>query len=300
MVRLILNGKKAADERMRSAVNTLRSEGVKLEVRVTWEKGDASTFVQEAAKVGVVRVVVAGGDGSINEAINGLMALPKEERPLVGIVPFGTANDLATAAQIPTEPLEALRLAVEGRATEVDVVRANERYFINVASGGFGAQIVADTPTALKHFLGGGAYTLSAVLKALNYTPHKGRLISEGVDLEEESLATLVCNGRQAGGGQLLAPHAYIDDGLLDIVVIKTFPLSDLAEVIAQFKDPSRKGDYVQRFQAKWVESIPYQDRLVNLDGEPYATGTIRYEICEKEVVLVLPKHSPLLKDSGL
>ncbi len=300
MVRLVLNGKRAADERMREAVEKIRQEGIAVEVRVTWERGDAGMFVQEAAKAGLERVIVAGGDGSINEAINGLMALPKSERPVLGIVPFGTANDFATAAKMPQTPYEALHLAIHGTPANVDVVRANERYFLNVASGGFGAQIVADTPTALKHFLGGGAYTLSAVLKALNYTPHKGKLIAPDFTLEEESLATLVCNGRQAGGGQILAPNAYIDDGLLDIVVVKTFPLSELAEVIAQFKDPSRKGEYIKHFQAKWVESIPYQERLVNLDGEPYATGAIRYEICEKELSIVMPKQSPLLKDSGL
>ena len=295
MIRIILNGKKADNEEIRQAVMTLRGEGVKVEVRVTWEKGDAERFAIEACREDVVRLVVAGGDGSINEVLNGLMKVPKEKRPVLAILPLGTANDFATACQIPFLPLEALRLAVEGEVYPVDIVKANERYFLNVASGGFGAQIVADTPTSLKNFLGGGAYTLSAVIKALNYTPHKGRLIADGLDIEGESLATLICNGRQAGGGQMLAPNAYIDDGLLDIVVIMEFPIVDLGQVIAEMRDYERSGTYVKRFQKEWIESIPYQKRSVNLDGEPYEADTIHFEIVSKELDLVLPKGCPTL-----
>ena len=296
MIRIILNGKKADDEEIRQAVMTLRNEGVKVEVRVTWEKGDAERFAVEAGREGVVRLVVAGGDGSINEVVNGLMALPKERRPFLAVLPLGTANDFATACEIPFSPLEALRLAVEGAPCSVDIVQANDRYFINVASSGFGAQIVADTPTSLKNFLGGGAYTLSAVVKALNYTSHTGRIVADDLDVEGKSIAGVVCNGRQAGGGQMLAPKAYIDDGLLDIVIIMAFPIVDLGQVIAEILDYENSGTYVKRFQKKWIESIPYQKRSVNLDGEPYEADTIRFEIQHKEIILILPKGCPTLK----
>jgi lipid kinase YegS len=300
MIRIILNGKKADDEEIREAVMTLRNEGIRVEVRVTWEKGDAERFTLEAARESVVRLVVAGGDGSINEVVNGLMKLSKEERPTLAILPYGTANDFASACEIPFSPLEALRLAVEGEPYPVDIVQANDRYFINVASSGFGAQIVADTPTSLKNFLGGGAYTLSAVVKALNYTSHTGRIIADDLDVEGKSIAGVVCNGRQAGGGQMLAPNAYIDDGLLDIVIIMEFPIVDLGQVIAEILDYEHSGTYVKRFQKKWIESIPYQKRSVNLDGEPYEADTIRFEIQHKEITLILPKGCPTLKPSDM
>jgi len=296
MIRIILNGKKADDEEIRQAVMTLREEGVTVEVRVTWEKGDAERFAIEASSEDVTRLVVAGGDGSINEVVNGLMQVSKEKRPALAILPLGTANDFATACEIPFSALEALRLAVEGSVHPVDIVRANERYFINVASSGFGAQIVADTPTSLKNFLGGGAYTLSAVVKALNFTAHTGRLVADDLDIEGKSIAGVVCNGRQAGGGQMLAPNAYIDDGLLDIVVIMEFPIVDLGQVISEILDYERSGTYVKRFQKTWIESIPYQKRSVNLDGEPYEADTIRFEIVQKELNLILPKGCPTLQ----
>jgi len=300
MIRIILNGKKADNEDIRDAVSRLRGEGYQIEVRVTWEHGDARRMVIEASRDSVERVVVAGGDGSINEAVNGLMELPKDRRPTLAILPLGTANDFATACEIPFTPLEALRLALEGDIYPVDIVKANERYFINVASSGFGAQIVADTPTSLKNFLGGGAYTLSAVVKALNYTSHTGRLIADDLDIEGRSIAGVICNGRQAGGGQILAPNAYIDDGLLDIVIVLAFPIADLGQVITEILNQNYSGKYIKRFRKRWVESIPSQKRSVNLDGEPYEADIIRFEVLEHEIDLILPKYCPTLKHSGL
>ena len=300
MIRIILNGKKAEDEDVRYAVSVLREEGVDVEVRVTWEYGDALRMVTEASEEGVERLVAAGGDGTLNEVVNGLANLPKEKRPVLAILPLGTANDFATACEIPFSPLEALRLAVEGKASAVDIVKANERYFINVASSGFGAQIVADTPTSLKNFLGGGAYTLSAVIMALNYTSHEGHLVADDLDIEGKSIAGLVCNGRQAGGGQMIAPHAYIDDGLLDIVVFMEFPIADLGQVVAEMFEYEHSGTYVKRYQKKWVESILQQQLSVNLDGEPYEAERIRFEVLHKEIEVILPKGCPTLKNATL
>jgi len=188
-----------------------------------------------------------------------------------------------------------LRLALEGEATPIDIVRANDRYFVNVATGGIGAQITAETPTELKNFLGGGAYTLSAVMKALSYTHSHGKLISENVKLEGAFIASALCNGRQAGGGQLLSPNAYINDGLMDAVVILEFSLIDVPQVVSELLDPSIEGMFVKRFQTTWLESIPKNMRFVNLDGEPYEAEKIHFEILPKEIEMILPKKCPCI-----
>ncbi len=296
MIRIILNGKKADIEEIRDAVAILRKESYVIEVRVTWEYGDAIRLVNEASRDGVKRLVAAGGDGTLNEVINGLAVLPKDQRPQLGILPLGTANDFATACEIPHYPLEALRLALEGESTPIDIVRANDRYFVNVATGGIGAQITAETPTELKNFLGGGAYTLSAVMKALSYTHSHGKLISENVELEGAFIASALCNGRQAGGGQLLSPNAYINDGLLDAVVILEFSLIDVPQVVSELLDPTIEGKFVKHFQTTWVESIPKNMRFVNLDGEPYEAEKIHFEILPYEIEMILPKNCPCLR----
>lgn len=98
---LILNGKGAGNEELRQAVKRLRAEQITLYVRVTWEHGDAARYVAEAAQLGVGTVVAGGGDGTINEVAAALMQLPAHNRPVLGILPLGTANDFAMACNIP-------------------------------------------------------------------------------------------------------------------------------------------------------------------------------------------------------
>ncbi len=295
MIRIILNGKKAALEEIRSAVAFLRQGSTAIEVRVTWEHGDAERLVTEASQDGVQRIVAGGGDGTINEVVTGLAGLAENDRPELAILPLGTANDFATACAIPLLPLEAIELAMHGTAQPVDIIQANERYFINVATGGFGAEVSADTSPALKNFIGGGAYALSAVIKSLNFTLRQGRLQAEGIDLEGKAVMSAVCNGRQAGGGQLLAPFAYINDGLLDVMVVLAFPFIDVGQVLQEVMDATSDGKYIKRFQTKWLESWAENSRSVNLDGEPYQADHIRFDVLHKAIKLVVPEKCPVI-----
>lgn len=295
-VRIILNGKKAGLNEVRSAITLLRKELPSIEVRVTYEHGDGERFVNEASIDGIQRIVSAGGDGTLNEIINAMAKLDITKRPELAIIPLGTANDFATACNIPLVPLDALRLAIHGATQAIDIVQVNDRYFINIASGGFGSQVTENTPPQLKNFLGGGAYALTAVIKSLNYSPIHGRLLAQEIELKGTVVLAAICNGRQAGGGQVLAPDAYIDDGLLDVVVLLSFPIIDTGQVIQEILNPSIVGKYIKRFRTKWAESWPNQTRSINLDGEPYKANHFRFEILPKELKLVLPKNCPCIK----
>ncbi len=294
-IRIILNGKKADQADVRAAVSALREDAVKVEVRVTWEKGDATRFVDEATKEGVSRIIAAGGDGTINEVVNAMLTHEAKECPILAIMPLGTANDFASACNIPKDPLEALRLAIHGSPSPVDVGKANDRYFLNVATGGFVTQVTAEVPQGLKNLLGGSAYALAAIVKSLGFEPSQGRLLAEGIELQGSAIAGAVCNCRQAGGGQVLAPEAYINDGLLDVMIILTFPISDIGQVIQEILNPSYESRYVRRFRSKWVESWPQRKRTVNLDGEPYEADHIRFEVMPRQLKLVLPRGCPCL-----
>ncbi len=299
MNRIILNGKKAGLEEVRSAVTSLREEAGTVEVRVTWEHGDAARLVREASRDGIERVIAAGGDGTINEVVNALVEIDRTKRPILGIIPLGTANDFATACAIPQNIVEALRLAIHERPVPVDIGKANHRYFINVATGGFVTQVTATVPTQLKDFLGGTAYTLAAMVKSLNFTPSHGRLIAQGIEIEGSAITGAVCNCRQAGGGQLLAPNALINDGLLDVLVILTFPLSDVPQVIQEILTPGMDGKYIRRFQSPWVESWPDRTRNVNLDGEPFEADHIRFDVLPGKIDLVLPRDCPCIQQAS-
>ncbi len=299
-MRLIINGKKAQQPEIREAVETIRSEGTALEVRVTYEYGDIARFVQEAVADEVKRLIVGGGDGTINEIVNALLKIPESMRPELAILPLGTANDLATSCHIPKEPLDSLELAIKGQCYAIDAVQANDRYFINVATAGFGAEVTANTPTELKNFLGGGAYTITGVLKAVHFVPYHGKIWTEHVEVEGDSVVAAVCNGRQAGGGQVLAPHAYLDDGLLDVIFIQDFELTDIPQVLLELANLGSEGTFVKYFKTPWVECETQEQMPTNLDGEPYSSRHIRFEIIPKAIKLVMPMTTPLLEGQDI
>ena len=292
-IRVIINGKKAGLETVRSAIIKARESGP-VEVRASWESGDVSRLVEEASKEGCQRVVAAGGDGTVNEVVDAILQLPAEEQPELAILPLGTANDFARGCTIPIEPLAALMLAQVGRSSRVDAVSANQFHFINVASGGFGAQVTANTPVALKNFLGGGAYTLSGLAQAINFVPFHGEVRLPQGSSSNHMIVGAVCNGRQAGGGQQLAPGAKIDDGLLDIIALNQFPPEKILQVIDEFNNPKVIGDYVQRYSVPWVEWASEMEMPINLDGEPISVKRIRFEVKPGAIKLVLPDNCPM------
>ncbi|MDH3998700.1 MAG: lipid kinase YegS, partial [Desulfuromonadales bacterium] len=278
ITRIILNGKKAALEPVRNAIFAARSNSP-VEVRVTWEKGDVRRLVQEACEEGCSRLVVGGGDGTVKEIVDAFMRFQAQDRPELAILPLGTANDFATACGVPNDPLSALTLAQRGKAFAVDCIQANEEYFINVASGGFGAQVTANTPVELKNFLGGGAYTLSGLIQAIKFNPYHGELRTPDGVLASRAIVGAACNGRQAGGGQQLAPEALIDDGLMDIIALLDFPKERLMQVIMEVQNPASNGEYVKRYRVPWAEWESDVEIPTNLDGEPVAVKRMRFEV---------------------
>lgn len=309
MKMLILNGKKAGLAEIRQSVYQLRSQGHDLLVRCTWEQGDIARFVDEAISLGVTRVIAGGGDGTVNELADTLAkrskridtSSPERDRlPEMAILPLGTANDFATACGIPSQISPALELAVNGAAHSIDLGIANGRFFINVASAGFGAQITVETPVELKNLLGGQAYFISGLLQAMKFTPYEGRVTAKGANgevlsIQGAGLLGAICNGRMAGGGQQLAPHAYLNDGLLDVLLLEHFPPTALKQVVDELSDPALDGEYVQRFQATEVEIQSRQPLPVNLDGEPTTGRNHKFSVLPGAVKLVLPDDTPIL-----
>jgi lipid kinase YegS len=295
-VQLILNGKVAGNAALQTAVAQQRAAGHRIEVRVTSEKGNAKWFVAEAGEVDLL--IAAGGDGTLNEVLHGLMALSTVARPVLGIVPLGTANDFATGCGIPHDTAEALALCVQGRATPVDIGKANERWFLNAASVGFGAEITATTPPELKRLLGPTAYTVMGAILATNLHHYHGRLILPDREIAGSGPVAIVGNGRQTGGGMQVAPRARIDDGLLDVLVVRHIPPMALLTAARELQELSPDGEYISYWQTPWAEIYPEETMPVNLDGEPVRFSSVRYEAVPEAIRLIVPPNCPLLSTS--
>ncbi len=292
-VQLILNGKAAGNDALKTAVARQRAIGHTIEVRVTSEKGDARRFVAETGEVDLL--IAAGGDGTLNEVVHGLMDLSEVARPVLGVVPLGTANDFATGCGIPHDPEEALALCMEGEGVPVDVGKANKHWFLNAASIGFGAEITATTPPELKNLLGPAAYAVMGAILAMNVHHYRGRLTLPDREIAGSGPVAIVGNGRQAGGGVQVTPSARVDDGLLDVLAVREIPALALLTAARELQELSPDGEYISYWQTPWAEVHTEEAIPVNLDGEPAQFSSVRYEAVPTAIRLIVPPNCPLL-----
>ena len=301
--RLILNGKATGNEDVREAVAALRERGVQLEVRVTWESGDAERYVAEAIAHGVDTIIAAGGDGTLSEVAETLAHREEaaDALPSLGLLPLGTANDFATAAEIPDAPLAALELIAHAPARPVDLLRIDADgkvwWCANVASGGFGTEVTVETDEGLKKVLGGLAYLVTGISRLGRIDPIQARVRAPGFEWAGGFIALGVGNGRQAGGGQVLCPEALIDDGLLDVTVIPELS-GEVTSTLAALVKGGKRGaleQVAERVQAPWVEIDAELPLTLNLDGEPVQARHFRIDCVPGRVNLHVALDSPLL-----
>jgi len=291
---LILNGKGSGNELLREAVTLLREEGVVIHVRVTWEKGDAARYIQEACDLAVETVIAGGGDGTINEVATALIALPEAQRPALGILPLGTANDFATSAGIPDSLDKALQLAIAGKATAIDIARVNdETCFINMATGGFGTRITSETPEKMKAALGGVSYLLHGLARMDLLKPDSCEIRGENFRWQGDALVIGIGNGRQAGGGQQLCPDALINDGQLQLRIFSANEL--LPSLLTTLTNPEESPNVIDG-QSAWFEIVAPHGMTFNLDGEPLSGDHFRITLLPGTLQCRLPPDCPLLR----
>ena len=305
---LILNGNSASDDDLREAVSRIRAQGVTLDVRVTWESGDAARHVAEAIDDGVETIIAAGGDGTLSEVATS-MARREEaaaDLPTLGMVPLGTANDFASAAGLPDKPLAALELLSTLPAVPIDLVRLEaddgEHWCVNVASGGFGTQVTVEAHDGLKKVLGGFAYLITCMFK-LGKMETIG-IRAEGPDFawEGEMIALGIGNGRQAGGGHALCPDALLDDGQMDLTIVPELS----GEVAAVFETwlADGKGAALEqaavRSQMPWLRIEAPEPLTLNLDGEPVTSRRFDIECVSRRIRVHLPPECPMLSASTM
>ncbi len=291
---LIINGKSAGNEEVRTAVEMLRADGLLLHVRVTWEQGDAVRYVAEASQLRVETVIAGGGDGTINEVAATLAQLPAEHRPTLGILPLGTANDFATACSIPLQPEPALQLAVKGRAVPIDLAKVNdERYFINMATGGFGTRITTETPEKLKAALGGVSYFIHGLLRLDAIKADSCQIRGPDFHWAGEALVIGIGNGKQAGGGQQLCPSALINDGLLQVRLLTA---EELLPALVNILFSGEENNNIVDASLPWLEITAPHEITFNLDGEPLKGKHFRIEVLPNAIECRLPPNCDLLE----
>lgn len=280
-------------EALREAVARWRAAGHDVEPRATFEAEQARRFAAESRERADL-LIVAGGDGTLNQVANGLAGAGR--CPRVAIVPCGTANDFATGLGLPVEDLEAcIALALEGRPIPVDIARVNGRAFINASVGGFGASATRAASAEAKRVLGPFAYVLQGAREIADARAERALFRADGRTVYDgDFLFFAVTNGRLTGGGTPIAPEADAGDGRVDLVVLKSLPKLELVRLLPAI----RAGEHdehpeVLYLQAREVAIEVAGDVPVNVDGEPEDARSLRYDAAGGRLEIMAPPAPP-------
>jgi diacylglycerol kinase (ATP) len=248
-----------------------------LDVVLTAAAGDAGRAAAESAARGDARLFVGGGDGTLNEALNGVAAVPGAlTRTAIGIVPLGTGNDFAAALGLPTNVDEAVEVLLQDRVRHVDLGRVNGRHFANVSAGGFLAEVSEAVDPALKSVAGRLAYLLGGAKVLFGAEPFICRVDAQ----PHNCLLFAVCNAPMVGGGRLIAPDAVLDDGQLDVCLVEDMDLITFLARLREVADGSHiDSPGVKYFRATRLTLEFDRPLMVNADGEVFEASRCEYEV---------------------
>ncbi|HWY50643.1 MAG TPA: diacylglycerol kinase family protein [Chthoniobacterales bacterium] len=280
----------AADrERVLSQLAQLNPIGL----RITRKAGDAEKWARDAIRTKCDFIVVAGGDGTLNEVVNGLATDAKKVR--VGIVPLGTGNDFARTLGLPSSIEQNIDILRSAKTKRIDLVRVKSkrtRYFVNVSAGGFSGLVDGKITPKIKRAWGPLAYIrgAAAALSQL-HSYHTQILLDDSEQLSAELYNVVVANGRFVAGGLPIAPEANPRDGLLEVVLIPKLSGPEMAVLAAQIvlgKHLSSKATIFRRAKKISVRSRP--GMCFNVDGELVGNAPAVFQILPRALNFVVSR----------
>lgn len=273
------SGKELAGYKVFGAAETLMNvEDAEFLFYATKKKGDGEEAAKRACQYGYEMIIACGGDGTVNEVVNGMMKCCY--RPKLAIMPAGTVNDFGEQLNLPKAQENFASLIMQRKFKTIDVGRVNEDYFVNVVGGGAFTTISHKVTIDAKTILGKYAYYYRAAVKVpdelevcenINY-------IIDGKQYDYKTLLFLVLNSAGAGGFRYLCPKAELDDGLLDIVIFEKTSNAELFQIFTKvFNGQHIRHPKVHYYQAENIKIIPEKELLIDADGDPagYAPAEI-------------------------
>ena len=284
--RVIVNpssGRERGPDYIEALSTRLRTRYDEVALVITTGEGDAARAAVVAVDDGCDALFVAGGDGTLNEAMNGMASAGRPlDRIAVGVIPLGTGNDFAAALGLPTDPDAAIDALLGGREIRVDLGDVNGRVFVNTSAGGFIADVSVAVTPQLKTIAGRIAYLIGGAQALMEFDPVGARIVLDpGRERVERRLYTFaVCNSRSIGGGRLIAPDAVIDDGLLDVCLIDAMSAVEFVALARRVADGDHVNDPRVFYRRADSLSIELDRRIrINTDGEVFETARCAYRV---------------------
>lgn len=261
------SGKKNSKESVIDALNVFSANNYQMEIYLSQKPMDVTRYIEENGERFDV-VAVFGGDGTLNEATNGLMKL--KHKPVISYFPTGTMNDFGTNFGLTNDMKQCANIACAGHIESFDVGKINSRYFNYVAGFGAFCNVSYETKQELKKQIGNLAYIIKAIHEIPNLHPYHVKMNLDGKILEKDLMFGLIINGNRVAGFEMVeqADNTF-KDGLFDIILVEHTPNPlELYNYPLGVLHPELNMKYVERYQAKSI-IIESQEKLAwTLDGE--------------------------------
>ncbi|HEY3416626.1 MAG TPA: diacylglycerol kinase family protein [Armatimonadota bacterium] len=265
---------------------TAAAEGHALEITVPSAPTEIVQAVQRACQQGAERILVAGGDGTVNHA---LPALAHSDIPL-GIIPVGTANVLARVFGIPLAPEQAFRVACTGTVRNVDLGRANDRLYALTAGMGFDAEVITEIVPRLKDLFGPLAYITAGIQVLTRFKSSLFHLQFDGKELLLPAWLVIVANAGYYAYQLTVSPEARIDDGLLDVVIFaEQSALDRLTQIGATMLGQHTKHPNVQYFQVRNLHVVANPAVRLQLDGDEADSSPVDFSVLPGALRVMVP-----------
>jgi diacylglycerol kinase (ATP) len=263
---------------------------------LTKRAGEAETLARVAFRAGCDYIIAAGGDGTLNEVINGIAPPHPIRRVRMGIVPLGTANDFARSMKLPARVENNIDILRAKQTVLVDLVRVTgkrTRYFINVSAGGFSGAVDEKLTPQIKSTWGPLAYLRSAAAALPKLRAYHATVIFDDVERWEGELYNIViANGQFVAGGLPIAPDASVRDGLLDVLLVPKRPAREMALLTAQMLLGKHLSSDAIPFRRTRKISVKSRPRMwFNVDGEPFGDDPAVFQILPRALEFVIRKR---------
>jgi diacylglycerol kinase (ATP) len=279
-------GRGKARRWVREVEEYLRGRGARVDCEPTTGPDDLVRIAAESSRAGYDRVVVCGGDGTLNLAVREFDLA----KGTLALIPTGSGDDFARVAGIPRHVRRACDVALDGRIREVDVALANGLRYLGVAGLGFDSE-VADFANRNVKFLRGSAVYLYAIFRVLpRFTPRPVRIRTENGTRSEEIMFAAVGNTRQYGGGIRITPDAVIDDGLLDLCLVHRTTRAQLLKTLPlAYTGAHVKSPFVEMGRGREFHFESEQAMAVYADGEPLTRTPVSFGVAAERLKVMVP-----------
>jgi YegS/Rv2252/BmrU family lipid kinase len=270
----------------------LAEAGLTVETRFTEHGGHAAALTREALLAGATRIYAVGGDGTVNEVVNGFFDGDKPINPEaeLGVLCRGTGCDFIKSLSIPKADEGGVSRLLAGQAHPTDVVRARyvnhqgqeeQRYFVNIAEAGLGGEVVGRVNRASKAAGGFLTFLGASVASILTSRNQPAEIVIDGKYVRNLPVCNIViANGKYFGGGMKIMPHADLSDGKLDVLVMGDFNRAELLSNVAKVYSGSHLGHpKVEVFHAESVRVTSVARLPLDLDGEAPGTTPAQFDI---------------------